>query len=370
MYIYEHKKWPDFYWDTNEITFLVGQVRNMQGRLLGKMETLGSALKTEALMQTLTLDILKTSEIEGQIFNYDEVRSSLARQLGLKVAGLVHSGRDIDALVEMMLDATQNADKKLSHERLFGWQSALFPGGRSGIFKIRTGNYRNDARGPMQVVSGTYSREKVHFEAPAAKEIRKEMIQFISWFNKADSLDLVLKAAIAHFWFVTLHPFADGNGRIARALTDLLLTRSDGTSQRFYSMSAQINAERKAYYAILEKSQKGNLDITGWLKWFLNCLMNSLRASDKILSRTLNKHHFWTTHAKTLINERQKKILNKLLDQFDGKLNTSKWAKMTKTSADTALRDIQDLVSKKILRKTPAGGRSTGYDLVKEFKVS
>lgn len=368
-YIYHYKDWPNFYWDEQEITFLLGKVRNLQGRLIGKMETLGFELKAEALMQTLTLDVLKSSEIEGEIFNYEEVRSSLARQLGIKVVGLVNSGRDVDAVVEMLLDATQNAHKKLTAQRLFGWQAALFPTGRSSIHKIVVGKYRTDTDSPMQVVSGAMGKEKVHFQAPDAKLVKKEMANFLKWFNSETQLDLVLKAALAHFWFVTVHPFDDGNGRLARALTDMLLTKSDGSPQRFYSMSAQIRLERKGYYAILEKSQKGNLDVTNWLRWFLNCLMNALLASNHLLSRTLNKHQFWNTHAKTLINSRQKKILNKLLDGFEGKLNTSKWAKITKCSTDTALRDIQDLQTKKILRKEKGGGRSTSYDLVKAFKA-
>ncbi|MBK6526956.1 MAG: Fic family protein [Crocinitomicaceae bacterium] len=367
-YVYQYTNWPEFYWDEKEVTFLLGKVRNLQGRLVGKMETLGFELKTEALMQTMTLEVLKSSEIEGAVFNYEEVRSSLARQLGLKYSGMVNSGRDVDAVVEMMLDATQHADEKLTHDRLFGWQSALFPNGRSGMYKILVGKYRNDSTGPMQVVSGAMGKERVHFQAPAAKNLKSEMTHFLKWFNGDDQLDLVLKAGLAHFWFVTLHPFDDGNGRLARALTEMLLTRSDGSSQRFYSMSAQIKLERKAYYAVLEKSQKGDLDVTNWLRWFLNCLMNSLLAADQILSRTLKKHQFWNTHAKTLLNERQKKILNKLLDGLDGKLNTSKWAKMTKCSTDTALRDVTDLMTKKILRKETGGGRSTNYDLVKAFK--
>ncbi|MBK9191299.1 MAG: Fic family protein [Crocinitomicaceae bacterium] len=368
-YVYQYKDWPQFYWDEQEVTRLLGTVRNLQGRLVGKMETLGFELKTEALMQTMTLEVLKSSEIEGEVFNYEEVRSSLARQLGLKFSGMVNSGRDVDAVVEMMLDATHKAEEKLTHDRLHGWQAALFPSGHSGIYKIEVGKYRTDSSGAMQVVSGAMGKERVHFQAPAAKVLKSEMTQFLKWFNGNNQLDLVLKAALAHFWFVTLHPFDDGNGRLARAITEMLLTRSDGSPLRFYSMSAQIRLERKAYYAVLEKSQKGDLDVTNWLRWFLNCLQNAILASDKLLSRTLNKHQFWSRHAKTIFNERQKKILNKLLDEFDGKLNTSKWAKINKCSTDTALRDVQDLVSKKVLRKENSGGRSTSYDLVKEFRV-
>lgn len=368
-YVYQYKDWTDFYWDEQVVTYLLGKVRNTQGKLLGKMETLGFDLKTEALIRTISLDVLKSSEIEGQIFNYEEVRSSLARQLGIKVTGLIPSSRDVDAVVEMMLDATQNSDKKLTHERLFGWQSALFPSGRSGMHKITTGSYRNDADGPMQVVSGAMGKERIHFQAPDAKVLKKEMNKFLKWFNDNQPVDPVLKSGVAHFWFVTLHPFDDGNGRLARAISDLMLARADDSKMRFYSLSAQINNEKKGYYSTLEKSQKNEPDLTNWLCWYLNCLHNAILASEKILSQTLNKHKFWNAHSKTLINERQKKILNKLLNDFEGKLNTSKYAKINKCSTDTALRDIQDLVSKKILKKESSGGRSTSYNFVKEFLI-
>ena len=291
------------------------------------------------------------------------MRSSIARKLGIEIAGLVPSDRNVDGVVEMMLDATQNYKKALTKERLFGWHAALFPSGRSGMHKITVGKWRNNKSGPMQVVSGAIGKEKVHFEAPEAERLEKEMKLFFKWFNSKSSTDMVLKSAIAHLWFVSIHPFADGNGRIARALADLQLTRADGDAQRFYSMSAQIKTERKAYYDILEKTQKGSLDITPWLVWFLNCLDRALNATDKVLKTVLTKSKFWDRHMGTAINARQRLMLTKLLDGFDGKLNSSKWAKIAKCSADTALRDIQDLIDKKILERENAGGRSTSYSL-------
>jgi Fic family protein len=363
-YIYQNADWPHFGWDADALIVSLGEVRNIQGRLLGKMGSLGFDLKSEAILKTLTLDILKSSEIEGEILNQDQVRSSIARHLGLNISGLVASDRNMDGLVEMMLNATQNFDKPLTKERLFGWHSALFPAGKSGMYKVITGNWRDDSTGPMQVVSGAMGKERVHYQAPEAGRIENEMELFISWFNEEQTLDPVIKAGLAHFWFVTIHPFEDGNGRIARALTDMLLARADGSSQRFYSMSAEIRKERNEYYMILEKSQKGTLDITGWLSWFLICLKNSLVATDQILAKVLNKHQFWNKNASVILNERQTLLINILLDGFDGKLTSTKWAKITKCSNDTALRDIQDLIIKNILKKAPEGGRSTSYELV------
>jgi Fic family protein len=280
------------------------------------------------------------------------------------VSGLVPSDRNVDGVVEMMLDATQNYKKTLTTDRLFGWHSSLFPSGRSGMYKIIVGKWRVDSTGPMQVVSGALGKEKVHFEAPPAREIRKEMKSFISWFNKESDQDLILKSAISHLWFITIHPFEDGNGRIARALSEMLLTRSDETPQRFYSMSSQIRAERKDYYKILEKTQKETLDITEWLVWYLKCLADALNSSDKILSKVLYKHKFWIKYSSETLNSRQILLINKLLDNFIGQLTTSKWAKIANCSQDTALRDIQDLVNKNILQKNPSGGRSTNYNLV------
>lgn len=363
FYIHEQKDWPNFYWNDTDLIDLLSQVRYLQGKLIGRMENLGFELQTEANLSTLTLDILKSNEIEGEIFKPEEVRSSLARRLGLEIAGLVPSDRDVDGVVEMMLDAIQKNEMPLTEDRLFGWHNAMFPGGRSGLYKIMVGEYRDDTLGAMQVVSGGMGREKVHFEAPAAVRIQTEMQQFLKWFNQDRGLDPVLKAGIAHFWFITIHPFDDGNGRIARALADMLLARADGISQRFYSMSAQIREERKAYYAILEKSQKKSLDITSWLEWFLTCLHDALKMSDGILSKVLKRHEFWIKNAATPLNFRQILVLQKLFDDFFGKLTTAKWAKMTKCSKDTALRDIQDLVEKGILKKEDEG-RNTNYELV------
>jgi Fic family protein len=328
------------------------------------MGSIGFDLRSEANLQTLTQDVLKSTEIEGEILNQEQVRSSIARRLGMDISGLVPSDRNVDGVVEMTLDATQYFDKPLTTGRLFRWHSSLFPAGKSGMYKVITGNWRNDSTGPMQVVSGAMGRERIHYEAPEAKMLENEMNAFIEWFNAEDKLDPVIKAGLAHFWFVTIHPFEDGNGRIARALTDMLLARADGNSQRFYSMSAEIRSERSEYYRVLEKSQKGTLDLTAWLQWFLACLMNSLVTSDQTLARVLKKHRFWNRYSTINLNGRQKLLLNKLLDGFDGKLTSGKWAKIAKCSADTALRDIQDLINKQMLRKEPAGGRSTSYELV------
>ena len=362
-YIHQQNEWPNFTWDTAIILPILSKVRHKQGRISGRMEILGFGLRNETTLHTLTLDVLKSNEIEGEKLSHDQVRSSIARKLGMDVAGLVPTDRTIDGVVEMMLDATQNYTQPLNNHRLFDWHSALFPTGRSGMHKIVVGNWRDNEKGPMQVVSGAMGKERVHYQAPDADLLEKEMQNFLKWFNSNDSLDAVIKSGIAHFWFVTIHPFDDGNGRIARAIADMQLAKADGDSQRFYSMSAQIRLERKAYYAILEKNQKGNLDITEWLIWYLNCLDNALNATDTILKRVLNKTNFWDKHTESSINERQRLMINKLFDGFDGKLNSSKWAKMTKCSADTALRDIQDLITKNILEKDTAGGRSTNYHL-------
>lgn len=362
-YIHQLRDWPQFTWNNDDLFFTIGKVRNIQGKLVGKMESLGFDLRKEAVLETMTLDVLKSTEIEGEILNPDQVRSSIARRLGMDIAGLVPSDRNVDGIVDLMLDATQKFTEQLSSDRLFGWHSALFPTGRSGLYKITTGDWRKDSTGPMQVISGAMGKEKVHFQAPSASNLEIEMNNFITWFNKEEQLDPVIKAGVAHLWFVTLHPFDDGNGRIARALIDMLLARSDGSSQRFYSMSAQIRLERKAYYNILEMSQKGNLDITDWLKWFLNCLLNALESTDQILVKVLYKAQFWNKYASKTLNERQKLLINRLLDDFTGKLTTSKWSKIAKCSSDTALRDIQDLINKGILIKEIAGGRSTNYEL-------
>lgn len=366
-YIYQLHDWPNFSWNHEAVLAPLGTVRHLQGKLLGRMSALGFVLQQEAELETLTLDVLKSTEIEGEFLNAEQVRSSIARRLGMDISRLVSSDRHVDGVVEMMLDATQHNNQPLTAERLFGWHAALFPTGRSGMHKIVVGAWRDDSTGPMQVVSGGMGREQVHFQAPDAGILDKEMNVFIHWFNQEDKMDPVIKAAIAHLWFVTIHPFDDGNGRIARAITDLQLSRADGSSQRFYSMSAQIQLERNRYYEILEHTQKGDLDITAWLLWFLDCLTSALRATDQILARVLAKATFWEQHRATILNERQRLLINKLYDGFEGKLNTSKWAKIAKCSADTALRDIQDLMDKGILRKEAAGGRSTSYQLVAEI---
>ena len=360
-YIYQYNDWPNFTWDSDKLLPLLGKTRNLQGKLIGSMESLGFELKNEANLETLTLDVLKSTEIEGEILDADQVRSSLARRLGMDVSGLVYSGRDVDGVVNMMLDAVHNYSNPLTLERLKEWHYSLFPTGRSGPYEIIVGDMRDDSTGPMQVVSGALGKEKLHFQAPESDALPNEIELFLDWFNNENDLDPVLKSGIAHLWFVTLHPFEDGNGRMTRALTDMLLTRADGISQRYYSMSAQIRIERKEYYNILEKTQQGNLNITLWLEWFLNCIYTAVRSSEIVLEKVLFKHKFWTKYAEIINNDRQKKVLNMLLDNFKGKLNTSKWAKINKCSTDTALRDIQNLLEKNILEKEPGGGRSTSY---------
>ena len=362
-FIHQLDHWPEFSWRTDEFVNLLSEVRNLQGRLTGRMESLGFDLRNEATLETLTLDVLKSTEIEGEILNPDQVRSSIARRLGMEIAGSIESDRNVDGMVEMMIDATHHCFRPLTAERLFDWHAALFPTGRSGMYKITVAGWRKDATGAMQVVSGAMGKEKVHFQAPDSSFVETEMNRFLDWFNKKEDIDLVIKAAVAHLWFVTIHPFDDGNGRITRALTDMLLAQSDKSTQLFYSMSAQIRLERKQYYEILERTQKGNLDITEWIKWFLRCLMNALKSTDTVLNRVLFKADFWNKHADIPINERQKKLLNKVFDGFEGKLTSSKWAKIAKCSKDTAIRDINDLIGKNILQKEEAGGRSTNYEL-------
>jgi Fic family protein len=374
-YIYQHKSWPAFDWSHEKITASLGAVRNRQGRLMERMKALGFPLRNEAILRTLTLDVIKSSEIEGEILNAAQVRSSVARRLGLKIAGLIPSDRHVDGVVEMMMDATQNFNRPLTRERLFGWQTSLFPGGYSGLHQIITGRWRDDSRGPMQVVSGAIGREKVHFEAPKAVFLEKEMKAFLCWLNQPAAMDPVLKGSIAHLWFVTLHPFDDGNGRIARAITDMQLARADGSPQRFYSMSAQIRKERKDYYDVLEKTQKMStsparlteINITAWLEWFLGCLDRALDATEHTLAGVFHRARFWELHPAGSLNNRQSTMIHKLFEHFEGKLTSSKWAKITKCSQDTAHRDILDLVAKGILTKDSAGGRSTSYSLtVKE----
>ncbi|SJN50552.1 Fic family protein [Sphingobacterium sp. JB170] len=360
VYIHERHNWTEFQWKDEKILNRLSEVRHLQGKLIGKVELLGFELKDEANLETLIQDVVQSSEIEGEILNPEQVRSSIATRLGLENSGLVNSDRHIDGVVEMMLDATQNTDKTISKERLFNWHGALFPIGRSGLYKIDVAQWRS---GDMQVVSGGMGKEVVHFEAPKADRLEEEMERFIGWFNTDSLIDPVLKASIVHLWFVTIHPFDDGNGRIARALTDMQLSKADGVNQRFYSMSAQIKHERKEYYTILEKTQKGDSDITNWVVWFLNCLKGAIIASNTIIDKVVRKHHFWMQNNVNISNDRQRMMLNKLMDNFKGNLTSSKWAKMTKVSADTALRDITDLMNKGILIKADSGGRSTNYEL-------
>ena len=359
-YIYQNKKWPDFTWDDGVINTVFGEVRHLQGKISGKMNAIGFSAKEEATLTNLTLDVVKSSEIEGEHLNYNQVRSSIARRLGIDVAGVRSVDRNVEGVVDMMLDATQNYKKPLTEERLFGWHAALFPSGYSGLHKIEVARYRT---GVMQVISGAMGKEKIHYEAIAPRSVKAEMDRFLDWFNESNNTDPVIKAAIAHFRFIIIHPFDDGNGRIARAITDLLLARSEKSAERFYSMSGRILVERKRYYEVLQKVQHSSGDITEWLDWFLHCLKNALLDTENTLKNILHKSEFWKIHENTPLNERQRQVLNKLLDGFDGKLQSSKWAKIAKCSPDTALRDIKDLIDKKILRQEKTGGRSTNYEL-------
>lgn len=360
MYIHQKNDWPKFTWDADVITPLLGTVRHRQGKILGVMQGLGFRLQEGTVLKTLTLDVLKSSEIEGEQLNPEQVRSSIARRLGIEIAGAVPAERHVEGVVEMLLDATQRYDEPLSDDRLFGWHAALFPTGRSGMYKIKTAAWRDDA---MQVTSGPMGKETIHFEAPSADKVPTEMNVFLDWFNSKQDIDPVLKAAFAHLWFVTIHPFEDGNGRITRAITDMQLARADQSKKRFYSMSAQIQAERDTYYAILESTQKGDLDITDWLEWFLDCLLRSMAQTDETIAAILKRTQFWETHRTTNFNSRQQKILQLLLDDFFGKLTVSKYAKITKVSTDTSLRDIQDLMGKGIIEQE-GSGRSTSYKLI------
>ncbi len=365
IYIHQENGWPNFTWDQARLADSLAAIRNSQGRLVGNMEALGFQLRGEAVLKTLTQDVVKTSEIEGERLADEQVRSSIARRLGMDIGGLVASDRNVDGIVDMVLDATQNFAAPLDEERLFSWHASLFPAARSGMRKIATGAWRTAETGPMQVVSGPEGRERVHFEAPNADLLPAHMQQFLIWFENPDlRLDPVIKAAVAHFWFVTIHPFEDGNGRIARAIADLALARSDQTAQRFYSMSSQIRIERKTYYETLEACQKGNLDITLWIEWFLSCLGRAIASSALMLESILAKARFWNSHSQPGFNGRQIAMLNRLLDGFDGKMTSSKWATLAKCSQDSALRDIDDLIRRSILRKDDAGGRSTAYLLV------
>jgi Fic family protein len=362
-YIHELSDWPKFQWDEGRLAAPLAAARHLQGRLVGQMEALGFRLREEAVLRTLTEDVVKSSEIEGETLDADQVRSSVARRLGLDIGGLQAADRHVEGVVEMMLDATQRYDQPLTTERLFGWHASLFPTGRSGMHRITVGAWRDDQTAPMQVVSGPVGRERVHFEAPGADRLEGEMRRFLDWFNDDTATEPVLKAALAHLWFVTIHPFDDGNGRIARAIADMLLARSEGSSQRFYSMSAQIREERGEYYGILERTQKGTMDVTGWMEWFLGCLTRAIEGAQAALSGVIAKARYWEKLRDVPLNERQRIVIRKLLEGFEGKLTTSKWAALTKSSQDTALRDIQQLVERGVLMRNEAGGRSTSYSL-------
>jgi Fic family protein len=364
MYIHEREDWPKFRWSDEALSAQLAAVRHRQGRLIGRMEALGFPLQSEALLQTLTEDVLKSSEIEGEALDKEQVRSSIARRLGLDIGALAPADRNVEGVVELMLDATQHYDALLTKERLFDWHAALFPTGRSGISRIRVGNWRDGAAGLMQVVSGPIGRERIHFQAPDADRLDTEMAAFLEWFETPMETDPVIKAGLAHLWFVTIHPFDDGNGRIARAIADMALARSEGSPQRFYSMSAQIRIERKAYYDMLESTQKDGMDVTPWLTWFLACLGRAFEGAEATLASVMAKARFWERHRDAPFNERQRAIVNRLLNGFEGKLTSSKWALLAKCSQDTALRDIDDLIARGVLAKDAAGGRSTSYSLM------
>ena len=363
-YIWQKDNWPDLSWSSERLLPLLARAAHEQGRLLGKMEGLGFDQKDEAQLRALTDDVVKSSEIEGENLPQDQVRSSLARRLDMKhVKNLVPSSRDVDGIVEMMTDATVNYVMPLTEDRLLHWHKSLFPDGRSGMNKIMTGCYRD---GPMQVVSGAIGNEKVHYEAPPAERLAGEMRTFLEWFENSGKIEPLLAAGLAHFWFVTIHPFDDGNGRIARAIADMALARAEKNHRRFYSMSKQIRHERSDYYKILEISQRGDCDITNWQEWFLSCLLRAIQGADATVDSVLQRARFWQRFATEPLNERQITVLNRLLDGFEGKLTTTKWAKLTGSSPDTALRDIKDLIERKALKQESGGGRSTSYALVLE----
>jgi Fic family protein len=364
-FIHNQEDWPRFHWNRGSLAERLATVRHEQGRLLGRMENLGFKLRQEAVLRTLTEDVLKSSEIEGEKLDAEQVRSSVARRLGMDIGGLKPADRNIEGVVEMMLDATRHYEQSLTAERLFAWHASLFPTGRSGMRRIRVGAWRDDSGGPMQVISGAVGRERVHFEAPAAERLDSLMRDFLDWFNGNAETDWVVKSGLAHLWFVTMHPFDDGNGRIARAVADLALARSEQSPQRFYSMSAQIRQESTAYYDILERTQKATMDITPWMEWYLVCLGRAIEGAQVTLGVVLAKARFWESIGDFSLNQRQRLVLNRLLDGFDRKLTTSKWAKLAKCSHDTALRDILPLVERGILVRNPEGGRSTSYALAK-----
>jgi len=360
-YLWQQADWPNWRYDIQRLAGILAQVHHAQGYLRGSMHALGLGVSDEAMLQVLSDDVLKTSEIEGERLNPEAVRSSIARRLGIDIGALAPADRHVDGIVDMVLDATGSSDQPLTVQRLFGWHAALFPTGYSGMTRIRAGGWRDDTSGLMQVVSGPVGRQKVHFEAPPAQRLEAEMVVFLDWFNGEEKVDPLCKAGLAHLWFLTIHPFDDGNGRMARAIGDMELARGEQSAQRFYSLSAQIQHERKDYYDRLELTQKGSLDVTDWLEWFLGCLLRAIQGAEVTCSAVLNKASFWHRFAGVPFNDRQIKLLNRLLDGFEGKLTSSKWATIAKCSPDTALRDIGDLVAQGVLTKSDAGGRSTSY---------
>ena len=366
-YIHQSPAWPNLKWDKAGLSPLLADVRHRQGRLLGKMEGLGFRVRSEANLATLTADVIKSSAIEGKLLDAGQVRSSIALRLGLDVGGTAPSSRDVDGVVEMMLDAIQKYAEPLTAERLFGWHASLLPTGRSGMRRITVGAWRPPEAGPMQVVSGPMGKERVHFEAPSADRLDHETAAFLDWFGNNSGVDPVLKAGLAHFWFVTIHPFEDGNGRVGRAIADMALARAERTPDRFYSMSAQIEAERKQYYDILERSQRGKTEITLWLEWFLGCLSRAVDGAESNLATILRKAKLWEQINQEPVNERQRKVINRLLDGFEGNLSTSKYAKLAKCSNDTALRDIKILLDRGILAQEEGGGRSTSYRMAESL---
>ena len=368
MYIWERKGWPNLTWDEQHLAPMLIHAHREQSRLLGKMEALGFELQDKTCLETLTSDIVESSAIEGEKLDSDQVRSSIARRLGMDIAGLVPADRNVEGIVEMMLDATQRYASPLTEERLFDWHAALFPTGRSGMHIIHVANWRDDAGGPMQVVSGPIGREEVHYEAPPARQIPTEIMYFLNWFNEPGKSDPLLAAGLGHLWFVTIHPFDDGNGRVARTIADMILARGEKSAQRSYSMSAQIHEERKDYYRILERTQKASLDITAWQEWFLGCLTRAVGEAQKLLDAAILKARFWDRFNKEPLNERQIKVLRRVMDNFEGKLTSSKWAKIGKCSQDTAGRDIADLIKRGALKKDSGGGRSTSYSIILEQK--
>ena len=368
-YIWQHPEWPRFQQDTARLAKHLARTRHIQGKLLGRMEALGFEMRSEATLRTLTDDVVKTSEIEGEILAPDQVRSSIATRLGLNIGGLPAPDRNVDGVVEMTLDATRNYAAPLTEERLFSWHAAQFPTGRSGTRRIRVGQWRDYADGPMEIVSGPTGRQRVHYTAPPANCLGDEISRFLQWFEGTQSMEPVLAAGLAHLWFVTIHPFDDGNGRIARAIADMALARSEDSPERFYSMSSQVRLERNAYYGILETTQRHGLDVTDWQVWFLECLARAIENAQHTLTAVLTKAAFWQAHASQMLNERQVKVLNRLLDGFEGKLTSSKWAAMNHCSQDTANRDIRDLIDLGILVRSRAGGRSTSYGLAVENRL-